>query len=347
MKKKIIMAFLVLVCCLTCMLGLSSCEGNDTPGGNDSHTHTDKDGNGLCDICGVKVGGSSTEHRHIDKDDNGKCDICDITLGETTFALVENLTLDKDRLTLEVGDSQSLTVTVFPKSAKGTGLTWNSSDNSVVTVENGKITAVGEGTATIYVTAKDENKQSASCVIMVNARIIPVTSVSLDHTELTIDAGDVKTLKAEVLPSDATNKKVNWSSSDESIVTVNAGKVTAVAIGEATVTATTEDGNKTAECLVTVVKPIISVTKVTLDKTTLNLYPDETETLSATVFPSDADNKEVLWSSSDDSVVRVINGKLTALKAGTATITVTTVDGFKKATCQVVVGDFIYIKYNR
>ena len=131
---------------------------------------------------------------------------------------------------------------------------------------------------------------------------------------------------------------MTWESSNKSVATVDAnGLVTAVSAGTATITVTTEDGNKTATCAVTVAAATVPVTGVTLNKTSTSLYVGDTETLTATVEPSDATNKNVTWNTSDTSVATVNNGVVTAVSAGTATITVTTADGGFTDTCTVTV----------
>ena len=131
---------------------------------------------------------------------------------------------------------------------------------------------------------------------------------------------------------------ISWKSDKPEIASVNAnGKVTGVAEGEATITVTTEDGGKTATCLVTVeAVPVVAVTGVTLNKTLLKLYTRDSETLIATVAPAGATNKNVIWTSSEPTVATVdANGKVTAKSTGIADITVTTEDGGKTATCRV------------
>ena len=132
---------------------------------------------------------------------------------------------------------------------------------------------------------------------------------------------------------------MTWASSDAAVATVDAnGKVTGVKAGEATITVTTEDGGKTATCQVTVKANTVVVTGVTLNKSTLTLKVGASETLTATIAPADATNKNVTWASSDAAVATVdASGKVTGVAAGTATITVTTEDGGKTATCQVTV----------
>ena len=173
---------------------------------------------------------------------------------------------------------------------------------------------------------------------------ISINSVSIDKKSIEIIVGDVEMLKVTINPSNSSNKNVYWTSSDSSVATVdNAGKVTAVKAGSATITVTTEDGGKTATCKVTVKEKIYPVTAVTIDKTSVELTEGDVTVITATVTPSNASNKNVYWISSDSSIATVDNtGKITAVKAGDATITVTTKDGGKTATCKVTVNEEIY-----
>ena len=168
---------------------------------------------------------------------------------------------------------------------------------------------------------------------------VTVTGVSLNKTTLTLNIGASETLTATVAPADAANKKVTWMSGNEAVATVDAnGKVTGVKAGEATITVTTEEGGKTATCKVTVEAATIAVTGVTLNKTELTLEVDDSETLTATVAPDDATNQNVTWKSDNPEIVTVdANGKVTGVAIGEATITVTTEDGGKTATCKVAV----------
>ena len=174
-----------------------------------------------------------------------------------------------------------------------------------------------------------------------NPNITNVTGVTLNKSTATITAGDNVKLIATVMPTNATNKNVIWTSSDESIATVQNGTVTGLKAGNVTITVTTEDGSYKATCTVTVKAPepvTIAVTGVTLDKTSAELYVGDNTSLVATVAPANATNKAVTWTSSDTSVATVSNsGVVNATKVGTATITVTTVDGSYKATCAVTV----------
>ena len=170
--------------------------------------------------------------------------------------------------------------------------------------------------------------------------IYKVTKVELDKTSLELTEGGTARLTATILPDNATNKNVTWSTSDASIATVTDGVVTAVAPGTATITVTTEDGGKTATCAVTVAAATVPVTGVTLNKTSTSLYVGDTETLTATVAPDNATDRAVNWTSSNPSVATVENGVVTAVGAGTATITVTTQDNDYTASCTVTVSRY-------
>ena len=248
---------------------------------------------------------------------------------------VESISLSSSELTLETGSSATLTYTIRPSDATNQNVNWHSNNESCITVSNGVVTALAVGSARITVTTEDGGK-TATCNVTVQEKKIPVTGVSLDKTSLTLAKGEKHTLSVNVTPADASNKKVNWSSSNESVANVSSmGEVTAVSVGTATITATTEDGEKTATCTVTVVIPVESVS---LNKTSLIMNVDEKQTLSATVKPSDATNQNISWSSSNESVATVnSSGEVTARTPGSATITVTTEDGSKTATCNVTV----------
>lgn len=168
---------------------------------------------------------------------------------------------------------------------------------------------------------------------------VNVTGISLNQTSTSILVGETTTLTATVTPENATNKNVTWSSSDKSVATVNNGVVKGVGNGTATITATTVDGEYTASCEVNV--KAIPVSGITLDKTSLEVMEKMTATLVATVAPDNAANKSITWTSDNEEVATVQNGIITAVAAGTANITVTTVDGNYTATCAVTVTKYV------
>jgi|GEM_PF-3812395 len=163
-------------------------------------------------------------------------------------------------------------------------------------------------------------------------------SLGLGGEDNSVEVGSTLTLPVTCSPAFAASA-YNWSSSDANVATVANGVVTGVAAGSATITVSTAKGVK-AEFDVTVVNNIVHVTGVTLDKTSANVTEQSQLTLTATVAPENASNNNVNWSSSDETVATVADGVVTAIKAGTTTITVTTVDGEKTATCEVTVDPF-------
>ena len=168
---------------------------------------------------------------------------------------------------------------------------------------------------------------------------IAVTSITLNKQTLSLVVGTSETLTATIVPGDATNKNVTWSSNKTDVAAIDGnGRVTALKAGTATITVTTADGGKTATCTVTVTTTKVDITGVTLNKQILSLNVGNSETLTATIAPGDATNKNVTWRSDRTTVATVDgNGRITAVGTGTANITVTTVDGSKTATCAVTV----------
>ena len=166
---------------------------------------------------------------------------------------------------------------------------------------------------------------------------VGVSSVTVTPSRIEIIEGESAALSARVSPEAASDRVVSWSSSDRSVATVDkTGTVQGLKPGTATVTATAE--GKSGTCTVTVKAKAVNVTEVTLDRAELTLTEGETETLTATVRPDNADNRKVTWSSDKTEIATVDGaGKVTAVKAGEAVVTVTTEDGGKTATCRVTV----------
>lgn len=251
---------------------------------------------------------------------------------------VTGVTLNKTTTSIEAGQSEQLTATVLPTNADNKSVTWSSNNTAVATVDNnGNVSALAAGTATITVTTADGNK-TATCTVTVTAPAAPIDVQSISmKSSATIAIGASETLTVTYTPADAnTNKALTWNSNNTSVATVDAnGKVTGISAGTATITATTAN-NKSATCMVTV--QAVSVTSVTLNKTSLSLQIGGSETLTATIAPTDATNKNISWISSNPAVATVdSNGKVVAKTAGNTTITVTTTDGNKTATCNVTV----------
>ena len=249
---------------------------------------------------------------------------------------VQGVSLNATSMQLTEGESAILVATVSPVDAENKNVIWITSNLSIASVTDGKVTALKAGKATITVKTDDGGK-TASCEVTVTPKVYPVESVSLDKSSATLIEGEELTLKATVNPENASNKNVTWTSSDSSVASVADGKVTALKAGKATITVKTDDGGKTASCEVTVTPKVYPVESVSLDKSSATLIEGEELTLKATVNPENASNKNVTWTSSDSSVASVADGKVTALKAGKATITVKTDDDGKTANCEVKV----------
>ena len=170
---------------------------------------------------------------------------------------------------------------------------------------------------------------------------IRVSSISLSKSTFELTVGDQALLDATISPDNATNKKIRWSSSKESVATVTPeGIVEAVSVGTSFITATSEDSGVNAKCEITVKEKVISVTGIALNKTSLSLTEGEEFTLEATVTPDNATNREVTWTSDNEAVATVsAEGVVKALRAGKASITATTVDQGKTVSCDVTVAE--------
>ncbi len=229
------------------------------------------------------------------------------------------------------------------KGTNSTNIRYQSSDNNIATVNefSGYVTGIKNGTTTI--TAYDGNKTVDTCTVEVYtpSSSVNITSLKLSDTNIMLYVGNTKQLKVTIAPSNATNKKIIWSTSNSSVATINSnGVVTAKSEGTATIKVRTEN-DISATCKVTVKKKstptTVAVTSVTLNKTSLSITKGSTSKLTATVAPSNASNKTITWSSSNTSIVTVDkNGNVKGIKEGSATITAKSNNG-KTATCMVTV----------
>ena len=270
---------------------------------------------------------------------------CSVTVIDPPI-LVTGISLNTNSLTLDVNETFLLTATITPENADNKTIAWSSSNNNVATVNNnGTVTAVAPGSATITARTTDGSNISASCSVTVNVPPILVTGISLNTNSHTLDVNETFKLTATVTPANAENKTIAWSSSDNGIATVASdGTVTAVAPGNATITARTTDGsNLSASCTVTVNEPPILVTGISLNTNSHTLDVNMTFLLTATVTPGNADNKTIAWSSSDDNIAIVNDtGLVTAKGTGNAIITATTTDGSNlSASCTINVTEII------
>lgn len=252
---------------------------------------------------------------------------------------ISKITLDQTNLNMVVGESKTLVAQVSPENVSDFILVWESSATDIATVDTeGTVTAIKEGDAIIKVLTEDRDK-SAMCLVKVVNAAIPVENVTLSETELSLEEGETAVLEATVLPENATNKNIVWSSTDNTIASVDAnGMIVALKEGEAEISVTSEDGNKTAVCKVNVQKPTAHVSGINLDKTSCSINVGTSIQLIYTIVPENAVNKEVSWTSSSTAIAEVDdNGIVKGISEGEAVITVKTEDGGKTASCSVVV----------
>ena len=291
-----------------------------------------RDRSAVVKITGLKEGTTtitaSTETRKALQD-------CTVTV--TAPVPATSVKLDRDKLICDsFEESYFLNCTVYPDDATNTDVEWVSSDPDVVQVyssgdRRGQVVPQNPGIAIITVSSKENPALTYDCMVTVIATR-PVQSISLNHKELTFENWDEQPLHVNFDPTDATNQNVTWESDNESVATVSkSGMVTPVSNGTAKITATTQDGGKTATCKVTVEIPELTLS---LDKSELTLtQTEEQQKLTATV--SDPEEK-VTWLSSDPFVATVTrDGTVTAIANGTATITASARD--KTASCTVEV----------
>ena len=255
---------------------------------------------------------------------------------------VTEVRLDKTATTLFEGDTEELMATVMPENATDKGIEWKSDNESVATVsQTGLVTALKDGSATITVKTNDGGFR-ASCEVTVKKKVIAVTGVKLSAASMTLREGDKGTLTATVEPANATNKNVEWWTSDLDVVSVTStsggsnGYVEARGAGKATVTVKTEDGEFSESCEITVEKKEVPVTGIALEQSSLLLPVGNTYALKAHVQPSNATDQDIKWGSSNGGVATVDQtGKVTAVAAGTVDILATLAGKFARCTVQV------------
>jgi uncharacterized protein YjdB len=259
----------------------------------------------------------------------GTCDIKAKAGDKTSACSIEVFPIDVDSVSvdlsnkeLKLGESFTLKATISPKNATYPEVTWSSSDETVAIVdENGGVKAIGIGTCAINA---ESGGKYAKCSVKVEK--IGVTSISLERTSNSLFEGGWFTLKAYILPDDATYPEISWTSSNSSIAKVNeVGTVQAVSAGKCTITATADDVS--VSCSVTVNKiPAVQVDSVKLainSNTVTMLYIGDTVDLVANVYPSDANDKSLTWVSSDATVATVTSlGHVKAVGVGEAKIIV-------------------------
>lgn len=264
-------------------------------------------------------------------EDGGYTDVCEFDVYEHTVGI----RFETEQARVRKGGRLTLAAVAQPEGKTDGRLVWSSSDGSVASVdEEGVVSGKSKGEAVITVTAVDGG-YTAECRVRVYQ---PVTELRMDNRSVTVDTGEDIQLTATILPYDADNKNIVWSSDNPDVADVNGkGVVTGVKAGQTVIRATSEDEGISDFCVVTVNQP---VTGVSLSKSELSFSKiGDAEQLVASVQPADATNKELNWSSSDESVAIVSNGRVLCSGYGSAIVYVTTVDGGYMASCVVTADD--------
>ncbi len=280
----------------------------------------------------------------IDKGGTIVIDTCG-TISPTPPPLLKitSLTVSPSKIALDVGKTKVLTTAIKPDNAQIKTVKWSTNNRRVADVDsNGKVTAKSKGTAIITADTMDSSDISARCVVTVKQ---PVKKISLNINRKTINVGKKLKIKATIYPSTASNKNVKWTSGNKKVAVVNKyGVVTAKSKGSTVVTAAATDGSRaTAKCVISVKQP---VTKVKLNITSKTLKIKQKCKIKAYVYPGNANNRYVRWTTNNKKVAYVTNARTVSsvyntVKAkgkGTATIKATAMDGSKKfANCKIIV----------
>lgn len=281
------------------------------------------------------------------RSDDAKSDSCTVTVREAVTAV--RLNSGSLQLTLtEDGKTATLTAAVEPEEATDRTVRWTAVPDGIVSVENGTVTALKAGTATVRAESVSNPGVYDECEVTV---ISPVTQITLNHSVYPaapekFEVGLDFVLSAAVTPGDATDKRLTWSVSPENIVSLDAatGTVTALKAGTATVTVSAADGfGALASCVITVSPATAAVTKIVLNRESVNLYKGKSYRLTASVEPPNAAVKTVTWSlEGGDGAATISDDGLLSVNsnAGAAMFTVKATAGDASgvtATCAVTV----------
>lgn len=248
---------------------------------------------------------------------------------------LKGITINKTSLTLKEKNSETLKITFNPSNATNKKITWKSSNTSIATVDNnGTVKALKPGSTTITAVSNDGGFV-ATTKLTVEALSKKVTSISIDKKELQLVIGEESALKTTINPSYAENKNVKWQSSDEKIATVEDGVVKAKRVGTTEIKVITEDGEKEAICKVTVISPPIK--NISFKEKEKTIYLGNTENLITINDPVNSELESPIWTSSNEKVVKVVNGKITGLAIGESIVTLSNKEKTITATINIKV----------
>lgn len=263
---------------------------------------------------------------------------------------VQSIYINKTVMCMQVGTCDVLHVHTLPVDAEDNEIEWEIEDTTVVSLNNniGQLIALSEGKSSITIYLKSDHSISAKCMVYV-VEDIAVKSISFPVPELTMNVNNTMQLGVIITPTNATNRKVYWSSCCPDIATVDSdGIVRPQSPGVVDIYATTEDRNLTAKCTITI-EQYVPVRSIRFGESELTLKKSQTKKLTAIVEPSNATYPQVIWHSCCPDVATVdSSGKITPRSPGYADIYATTVDGNFTAYCtvRVVIEDVIIKKVN-
>lgn len=253
---------------------------------------------------------------------------------------ISNIEFDSEAFSFMVGDTIQLPYTITPENVTYKNISWISSDENIIKITpEGELVGINIGKSTIIVMSEENKNVKDTCVVDILAR--PLEGIELDKTEISYcGIGTSETLSVHYIPEYATNKNITWTSSDPNIATVDEnGVVSIINIGTCIITATSEDGNHTATCTITV--PYVKVEGIYFDNEEYEIGVGHTLQLEdeTNIFPSHASNREVTYNISlgKDIISIDKNGLVTGLKEGTAIVEAKSVDGGYTTSCFVKV----------
>lgn len=255
---------------------------------------------------------------------------------------VTSLTLSADSVTIMPGEELHLTYTYAPKNTTDiVSVIWKIANTDIINFDIYSQSVIyGKNPGKTYVIAhfRDRPEIADTCIVSVIPR--QVNRIELDKTKMDMLVGSDTTLRATVYPENATYQDLTWNSSDETVATVENGKISALSAGTADIVAATPDGSVKATCKIQVKNvPVSGITVDGLSNGQKFLIGEELQ-LTYTVYPENAFNKKIRISSSNESIIKIDeNLKLQALSKGEATITVASEDGSVSDDYQVTAGD--------
>lgn len=252
--------------------------------------------------------------------------------------IVESVNVTPKQATIIVGKNTNLNVRVQPLDAEDVSVSWTSSDPSIAIVsEDGLVSANSPGKAAIYAISNNNPDIKDVCEVTV---IQPVSGISLNEKEIELIEDEVKKLNVTIIPANASNKDVNWTSSDVSVAMVSPdGTVYAIKPGQATIMATTVDGGFVALCKITVTAKDVIASAIKLSNTSETITTGETIQIVAVLQPENVTNKKLSWTSTNPNIATVDdNGLVKAEREGQTQIVATTTDGSNlSAICEIAV----------